>query len=104
MAGSFSTHARQHGKLALTHGETGSTFAHVGVQAVGQVVNPFAAGDLAGRCRNLFISGFRAAVADILAQRAGEQKRLLGHHAHLAAILRQVERADITASINTSPP
>ena len=50
---------------------------------------------LHGRRAHLVVGRLRAAVADVLAHRAGEEERLLRHQPDVPAILGQVQAADV---------
>ena len=72
--------------------------------AAGQRGDDVVGTDDAGRGLDLGIGRVGPAVREVVADGAGEEERLLGHHAELVAVLAQVEVADVVPSTRTRPP
>ncbi len=91
----FKHDPRQGHELPLAHGEAGPSFADVGIQAIGERIQPFPLADLHRRLTDFFIAGGWAAVADILAHGAGKEEGILRNEAGLQAVLAQVQGANV---------
>ena len=87
----------QRDQLPLAHGETDAACAHLGVQPIGEVLDPVAVRDVHGGPQDLRVTFVGQSVADIVPDRAGEQERVPGHDADLVPVLLQRETANVTA-------
>src|SRR5690606_2445578 len=96
-------HAHQADKLTLPHAELRAALAYVGLQAVGQRVEPFAAPDAVGNLLDLLVRRLRAGIAHVVHDRAAEQERRLRHQPQPAAVALQVKAADVSP-VNQDPP
>ncbi len=72
-------------ELALAHAEVATTLANGRVVALGEARNQVVCADDTGGLFYLRVGGVEATVADVLANAAGEEERVLLHDADLAA-------------------
>ena len=95
MAGSCMQDAGQGYQLTLAHGDAAALFAHFGLQAIFQRVEPVAAADARRHGPHFLVGGRRPCIANVVGHAAGKEEGRLRHDAQLPAIAGQVERADI---------
>src|SRR5207237_393731 len=90
-------------ELALAAGESASPLADLVEVAAGQGGDELVGADGTRRLFHLFIGGVGAAVGDVVADGAREEKGLLGHVAQLLAVRGEVEVADVGAVDQYAP-
>ncbi len=84
-------------ELALAHRERTALLANLCAQPPRQRLQPLAARDAPRHRLNFRIARLGPRVAHVVGDRAGEEEGELRHDAQLAAILREVERADVAS-------
>ena len=93
IAGSTSCARARHDELALPGGQRPAPLADRVEVAAGERGDEVVRAHGPRRALDLGVGGVGAAVGDVVADRAREQERLLGHEAELAAVRAQVEVA-----------
>ena len=88
---------RQRDQLALARGQRLAALVHDRVEAVGHPLDDVGEADGVDGLPDLVVGGVRAGEGDVVAQAAGEQERLLGHHAELAAQRVDRDLAEVVA-------
>ena len=76
---------RERDQLALAGGQRLAALVHDRVEAVGHPLDDIAQADGVDRLPDLVVGGVGVGEGDVVAKAAGEQERLLRHHAQLAA-------------------